>query len=516
MFTFDPKFTSVFSGQLQCIVSEDTDFFLAKASLDNLQGLVPDDVKGSENIDLLPVVFNVTVAGRGNENGDCIDPKTAIAIYKKFINRPINIAHNRKETVGHIVSAGLSEFGTDKPLTEDEAKELDVFNIALSGVIYRVVNNELAKLIEEASDPSSPHYMRVHASWEIAFENYKIVKGSKILSEAEIVSDEKFSEYNRYLKCNRGSGKDKNGDPVYRLITNEVGWVMPLGAGKTLNPAGDVRGVLAVASRVDSPENDKEEAGKIAEAAQKDENNNKDKENISLSKQTNVKVFTSDMNIKSVKDIESKWEDLKKHESAASIVDFVVKELEDKSADYVSKVKEKENSLKEAQAEIKRISEEFESLKQSYAEKEALEKEVNSQKQELDSLKKKLEESKTALAEIQKEQAEREREEAFNARMEAIASEYDLDDDMSKAVAAEINGLDEDSFKTWKSRFDIIAKHSKRTAQASTEEDEEEKIKQAFASVKQKNTVHHSAPENEENLKERFKSALSDEEVTIS
>ena len=71
------------------------------------------DVDLNKNYDLLPIAFNAFVVNRVNKNGDVIDGETAIAMYKDFINKPINIEHNRKNVIGTILTAGFSEFGTE-------------------------------------------------------------------------------------------------------------------------------------------------------------------------------------------------------------------------------------------------------------------------------------------------------------------------------------------------------------------------------------------------------------------
>ena len=73
-----------------------------------------------KNVDLLPVAFNAFVANRVNKNGDVVDTDTAIAMYENFINKPINIEHNRKSVVGTILTAGFSRFGSDEPATKEE------------------------------------------------------------------------------------------------------------------------------------------------------------------------------------------------------------------------------------------------------------------------------------------------------------------------------------------------------------------------------------------------------------
>ena len=133
------------------LLSEEFDINLAIASLEKIGAFVP-DIDSATNIDLLPIAFNACVANRVNRNNDVIDTKTAIDIYKNFINKPINIEHNREKVIGTILKAGFSEFGTDHPLSEEEVSQMDgPFNITLGGVLWKVVNPRITKLVENSS-----------------------------------------------------------------------------------------------------------------------------------------------------------------------------------------------------------------------------------------------------------------------------------------------------------------------------------------------------------------------------
>ena len=238
------KFTSIFSSKIKPLVSEEKDKYLAMASLVEVGDFIP-DVDTRKNVDLLPVAFNACVINRANKNGDVVDTPTSVAMYKDFINKPINIEHNRDRVVGVILAAGFSEFGTDNPLTEDEVKDLKApFNITLGGVIWKVVNNRLSDIIENASDPTSEDYLKISASWELGFSEYNIIvssNGEKNIENAEIVSDvEKLEELKSSLKGFGGSGVLDNGSGVYRQVINDV---VPLGIGLTENPAAEVEGV---------------------------------------------------------------------------------------------------------------------------------------------------------------------------------------------------------------------------------------------------------------------------------
>ena len=155
------KFSTIFSSSIKPLVSEEKDKFLALASLVDVANFIP-NIDTEKNLDLLPMAFNACVANRVNKNGDVIDTETAIEIYKNFINKPINIEHNRKNLIGVILTAGFSEFGTDQPLTEEQVKDkTEPFNITLGGVLWRVVNQSLTDLVEDSNDETSENYKKI-------------------------------------------------------------------------------------------------------------------------------------------------------------------------------------------------------------------------------------------------------------------------------------------------------------------------------------------------------------------
>ena len=154
------KYKTIFSSTIKPLVSEEKDKYLAMASILDIGDFIP-DVDTGKDIDLLPVAFNACVANRVNKNGDVVDSKTAMNMYKNFVNKPINLEHKIDRVVGVILAAGFSEFGTDKPLNEKDIEGDDPFNITLGGVIWKVVNSRVADIIEDASDPTSENYMKV-------------------------------------------------------------------------------------------------------------------------------------------------------------------------------------------------------------------------------------------------------------------------------------------------------------------------------------------------------------------
>ena len=182
------KYKTTFSSVVKPMVSEEKDKYLALASLFDLEKFIP-NVDSKENYDLLPIAFNAFVANRVNKNGDVVDTQTALAFYKNFVNKPINIEHNRKNVIGTILEAGFSSFGDDKPMTEEDVKYTsEPFNVTLGGVIWKITDEDLADKIEDSADPTGDNYMRISASWELGFNDYNIIvidSNEKILVPAK-------------------------------------------------------------------------------------------------------------------------------------------------------------------------------------------------------------------------------------------------------------------------------------------------------------------------------------------
>ena len=101
------KYTTIFSSKIKPVIAEERDKYLALASAIEVAQFVP-DIDTEKQVDLLPVAFNAFVANRVNKNGDVVDTDTALAFYKDFKNKPINIEHNRDRVIGTILTAGLS------------------------------------------------------------------------------------------------------------------------------------------------------------------------------------------------------------------------------------------------------------------------------------------------------------------------------------------------------------------------------------------------------------------------
>jgi len=400
------KYTTTFSSVIKPVVSEDKDKYLALASMVELEKFLP-DVDIEKNIDLLPIAFNAFVANRVNKNGDVVDTETAVAMHDNFINKPINIEHNRKSIVGTILTAGFSSFGTDESLTKEQVEETkEPFNVTLGGVVWKIADQSLADKIESSSDPTSEDYMGISASWELGFSDYNLVvlEGDEknIENATEISDPEEVEKHMDKLKGFGGKGKFDDNSSVYRKVINDV---VPLGIGLTENPAADVQGVLT--------ENGATEQKTLAKESL-------EKETISQNTKNTVKTKKVEaMKIENLKDI---TDESLQTLTASAIHEFIQESLKKASEDYSSKQTEQEDSLKDAREKHETLSKEH------------------------DSLKTQLEDVVAQLSKLEAEKAEKEKMEAFNQRMASFDERFKLNDEDRKVLASQIKDLDEEQF----------------------------------------------------------------------
>jgi len=236
------KYKTSFAARIFSAKNESSKDFFSNASLENLRPLIPQDIDLDKNVDLLAVAFNAAVVNKFNRNGDGIDSETAIRLKDYFVHKPTNIEHNKNKVVGHIINSSFSEFLTNNLIDDDEEllNSTDPFNIALSSVVYKMVNPAFAELIEKSANESDEFGGIISASWELGFTDYEIAIGSSDLRDAEIIKGSQKEEFDKYLKANGGEGVMDDGTPVHRLV---VGEIFPLGIGFTSNPAAEVEGV---------------------------------------------------------------------------------------------------------------------------------------------------------------------------------------------------------------------------------------------------------------------------------
>lgn len=510
------KYTTIFSSELKCIVSEEKDLHLSLASLDSLRAFLP-NIDTDKNIDLLPISTNAFVAGRVNRNGDVVDNKTAVEIAKYFVNKPINLEHNRTQVVGCILTYGFNTFGSEEPMTEEEAlNSKDPFNVALGGVMWKVVNKDLANLVEESNDPTSPNYMRVSASWELGFNEYQFVlldNDKKNIIEGRVIEDvDEMEKLKSKSRAFGGTGILPNGQRIYRLVTGNI---IPLGIGLTGTPAADVVGVatnekkpdLAVISLKDN-EDDKEDESEAETKAEISISQNKDLTVNSNTKNNNIMKITKieDITAESLKEIQ-----------ASQVAEFIAEEIKKASETFDAERKEKEEAIKAA-------TEKYEALTKDNA-----------------SVKEELEKVKATLAALEEEKAAKIREEVFNTRMASFDEEYDLSDEDRQVLATDIKDLNDETFAAYKNKMTVLMKEKSKAVKKAKMAKEAEmkektmatevvaKVTEVVASeakevvnqaldngIKQATDVPATATANEPSLYERYKKAFSIEGFNVS
>ncbi len=464
----DFKYTISFSSSVKPLVTEEKDAYLALAALQNIGDFIP-DIDTDRNIDLLPVAFNAFVANRVNKNGDVINTSSALDITQHFINKPINIEHNRDRIIGSILTAGFSEFGTDNPLSYEEVKDMSgPFNVTLGGVVWRSVNSELADLIEDSSDPTSDSYLKVSASWELGFSDFNlVVSADKNIDNAEFISDSnQISELSKNLKAFGGNGLTEDGKFIYRHV---VGEIFPLGIGLTETPAADVEGVLAK----------RKDEGLLASTPEKQSLEN----NISQAQDKNVintnKSKDKVMKIDSIKDI---TDESLKELSASAISDFIENELKEASEKFAADKRKVEDALEQSEEKYETLSKESEEMKTN----------VDAIQGELETLK--------------AEKLERERQEAFNQRMSQMDEKYELTDEDREVIASDIKDMATEDFDAYLTKMAVLlsSKDREAIAKASAEAEEATAAKEEEANKEIK---------AEESAEEVVDEVLSDEEV---
>lgn len=478
----------------------------AKASLDNLKNLLPNwQVDLDKNIDLLGLAFNAANVNVANKNGDVIDTKTAIGVLNSFKSKFLNRDHNRDKVIGHIVNAQFSSMGESNLLYPiDVVETKDPFNIALGGVVYKIVDSAYAKQVEESADEDSPRYNSISASWELGLANYKIAMGSPNLKECQIIDNPKhIEELKKYLRAYGGNGMYNN-EPVFRLIGEEC---LALGCGLVSNPAANVKGILTR----------KKEAEMTAENSRASFFNNFFDKN---QKQSVTPIKTP----QNMEKFEQILEEIKAH----MIKDNTTKGFEAAMAD---KIREASESY------VAKVNE-------AKASQEKAEKEASELKASQEALAVQLAETKDKLAKIEAAASAKEAADLFSARMDEFNNEYDLDDEDRQILASDLKEItSEDAYAAYKDKMAKLMKNKNKKAKEKMAEEAKVAVDKAVAEklaeiskastkklsdkelaekaleeakASETNLPNNNGGQTAENLKELFAKAFSAENVKIS
>ena len=462
------KYNTTFANiQIKPVVSEEKDKYLSLASIANLKKFLP-DVDTSKNIDLLPIAFDACVVNRVNKNGDVINSATAAEMVKNFINKPINIEHDRSRVVGCILTANFSKFGNNESLAELDVKNMkEPFYITLGGVMWKIINPQLANLIEESNDPSSENYMKVSASWELGFSDYDLVlldNNNKNLEDAKFITDEgQKDKLSKNLKALGGTGKIDNNTYIYRQV---IGDVIPLGIGLTSNPAADVQGVA-------TKDNDKIAIIDVKLKEDESESSSINENNISQNDEITVnQEGVINRIIMKIENINQITDELLKQVKASSVTDFIQEELKKASEVFVAEKNEKDLAIKATNEKYEALSTESEKIKEE------------------------LERVKAALIKFEEEKVAKANEEAFNLRMASFDEEFDLSDEDRQVLATDIKDLNEESFAAYKNKMAVLMKEKNKAAKKAKEEEmKKAKASEIKEEVKASTSSEQSATE---------------------
>lgn len=460
----DFPYKTSFSAEIKCLISDEADKFLSLASLNNLKFLIPQTFIDGASIDLLPISFNAAVVNRCNKNGDCIDTQTSIKICKNFIHRPVSIEHKPDDVCGHLINAGYTKFGSDEEMTEDQVTLLtDPFNIALAAYIYARNFPDLTEIIEESGDPDSFKYKMVSASWELLFSQARIVKGSKNLSEASIIDNlDEIKKLEPFLQVNGGTGKDKEGNSIYRLISGDV---YAGGIGVVRYPAAEVKGLYIPG--ITDKNNDNSEKSEANEINLKNIKNNE--EIIS-----NLTIFNVNqiehMKLSTIEDVKALTDETLKTVTAANLTEVLSDGIAKISAQVIAERQAKEK----AEAAVLKAAEDFEKIKNEFEN-------------------------------IKSVQAAKDSENTFNNRMISLDEVYDLDAPHRKIIAKQIKDLDEIDFTVWAADFEILAKDKKKVKGDIGDDEAEAKKVQAAKDAKDKEDKDKKAAKDKDDMNDKDK-----------
>jgi hypothetical protein len=434
------KYTATFDAEILACDIGSSDF-ISEASLQNLESLVPKGIDFEQNIDLMGVAFNAAVVNRFNKNGDGIDYRTAIEYTKNFIHKPTNIEHDKQKIVGHIASAGWSDYGTSQILSEDDIKNYSKpFNIALGAVVYKSANTSFAEALEKSVDPKGPYYGSISTSWEVGFSEFVLAVGSEYIEDCEIIEDEEgLEEMAQCLKAYGGSGYTEDGKPVNRLIKGNI---YPLGIGYTTNPAADVKGVYMKQNETES----------IVIRDKRDKNISQSEKNIVNLKKNNS--METEKVINELKDLlnEKKFS----QEAVASMTSTFADAIKEKDEEFRAE-------LAKAQEEKEAVAAEHEELKTS-----------------VEDLKTKFEEAQNKIAEYEASIKAEQAVARFNERMDVLDQKFDLEDEDKEFLAKELKSIDEseEAFASFDDKLAVLWKHKSKEAKAEFEKQVQARIEE--------------------------------------
>jgi hypothetical protein len=460
----------LFEGKVREIKDEEFESFgLSQGAIQQAaESLLPEGFDPDQNIDVLPVVFNLAKVNEFNKNGDGIDAKTAVAAVKRFINKPINIEHKKDKIVGHMINASFSEreFDFKNNDIESYADKKEPFYINAAGLIYKSVYPKLAEAIEDASEKDDESYQSISTSWELAFKEFEVAVGSKFLEDSTIATGAEKEELKQYVKGLGGKGEDPEGKPVNRLI---VGQTYPLGAALTRNPAAAVKGVYT-----DKDSDDYKKIEKISRNANI---------NVKSDKLKNIFNMDKEQFDQLISQLSKSVASAVKEGSEAKTVSETIRDtLVEHNESWTTKMEVEKEAKAKAEAELAELQDSFKQTKE-----------------ELDALKNEVE-AKAAV-------------DLFNDRMNFIDNDYELNEKELALVTAEVKelGSSEEDFNNYKEKLDVIFAHRLKKNIEAQEAEIKARIDEAVASRDEDDDPEEEEEEAEEDKPEEELEVEGDE-----
>lgn len=473
------KYRSTFTSIAKVVNPTEEDRFIAKASLAPLRNILPADIDLAADPDLLYIACDGATAGLCNKNNDAITAETAVQIHGSAKNKFISTDHDRGSICGVVLHPQLTRLDSHAALTDEEALALkEPFYMSFVGALWKSVNPLLAKYLVKTGDSLDDSVLSV--SWEVAFNEYSIGVGSKNLIDAKIITaaDPNYEAYAELLLHNKGPGKDKSGNTVYRVLDQGA---LILGYSVVSNPAGNVKGILPLEPAPEPVETEAAAETSVSvtldlehstELFLEEIKTNPDfadmvaaviaartptvsttepitevaasvsPENLTPDSKTpntlGVTHSTTMITIKSKEDIASKWDEIRKLESCASITE-IIDAIEQGSKQHIEQRDAALNSSKAA--EEARIA--------SEARATALEQSVAQLQAQLDEVR--------ASAEAAERQAK------YGERMASFDEVFDLGDEERKLIAAEVLAIETDeAFATCLAKYQTLMAAKKK------------------------------------------------------
>lgn len=482
----DFKYKTTFQAQAEIVKPDKksrealASIFSKSSHLEGLAGLFPSADEIENNPDLLFFTCNAATPNFANLNDDLVLGSEGLNLLKGVKYKQVNIEHQRDSIVGVLIGGGISSFEDSKLISHEEAlASKQKFNLSVMGCIFRVAAGELCDSIEDSANPESENYKKISVSWEVGFNDYGVLIGSKEASSGIIKLGEDAKPYLKYLRAEGGAGMDDNGLEVYRIIENAIF----LGVGLTTNPAAAVSGILTYQEKTETEEESKsedmeEEAPEVEELETEEEDDEEEKTKIKVEIEVEVEA-SEDLTLKQT---EASEKNIKKDEKIISTfkespVIKTVTKMKFENIEQIYASLEAHASDISAKDMREFLEGAFSKANEQYLAEKAAKAEAETKLQETlanaDEAKLKADNLESELNEIKASLLAKEVQDTFDKRFGALAEQYDLEDEKVRAfVAKSIRDLDEEGFAHWKDNDGLIVLASREKKKGAANIDE--------------------------------------------